>query len=331
MPDTSPEAIRAHIAQGDSQRVELKQHVPKHLQLERLLSAFANTEGGIAIFGVKDNGQICGIAQEQIGTALQKLQAVATKLFDWPIEIGVVEIEGSSLVYAVVDPAPHALAPIKIDDGRVFFRVGAFVQAPTHAHVANYYGRLLAANAKSPPSLGTGPLVFLSYAKEDLRAVQQIYIRLKLAGLSPWMDKPPPPHELEGIPFGADWDQVLKDKIKRAAVVLAFLSRTSVEKMGYVQREFRSALSLQAQRPSSSVYLVPTLLEQCDPPAYTVENISFSDLQWYKLYEEGDATLIRYLRSLLLPTTEQSERTVAESYGISVYSLRQRQAPHSEA
>jgi hypothetical protein len=46
------------------------------------------------------------------------------------------------------------------------------------------------------------PFIFLSYAREDKERVDQVYMKLKQAGLDPWMDSPPAPYKNEGIPPG---------------------------------------------------------------------------------------------------------------------------------
>lgn len=310
---------------GESQRVAFKKDVPKRVQLERLLNAFANTEGGILLIGVGDDGTLVGLSENQVGNALARAQSVVKLQFSWPIELGVVDVSGKSVVFAAVDPAPHPLAPVQTSDRRTFFRVGAHVRSPTHDNVRRFYGVL--DNAEELENDNTNAkewernIVFLSYAREDLAQVQQLYVRLRSAGLEPWMDKPPPPYELEGVPFGQEWDNVIQDRLQKSRVVLALLSQRSVDKMGYVQKEFRSALSNQAMRPAGAVYLIPTLLEDCSPPSYTVENVNFNKLQWYRLHEDGDLTLMRYLQQLTGIHDPLHGRTVAEAFGINVYDL----------
>lgn len=329
--DTSPEAILRYVTEGESQRIEFKQRLPKTSTIERLLNSFANTEGGLLLVGISDDSEIQGVSDGTVGSAMARLRSVAEAQFSWPIEIGVVEIDTKNIVYAAVDPAPHALAPVQTVDGRSFFRTGTRVSSPTNEEVRHFYGVMSAAKPRvskaSESLIEDRPLIFFSYAREDLELVRQLYIRLKKAELNPWMDKPPKPFELEGIPYGQDWDEVVRKKITKARVVLALLSNRSVEKMGYIQKEFRIALGLQALRPSGSVYLIPTLLEDCTPPVYSVENISFSNLQWYNFHEEGDLPLIRYLQSLTGVNQKRAERTVAEAFGINVYDLKSRHRP----
>jgi len=129
--------------------------------------------------------------------------------------------------------------------------------------------------------------IFLSYAKEDKPTVDTIFLELKQAGLNPWMDKPPHPYELLGIKPGEDWDQVIRIKLKQALLVLVFLSKVSVEKAGYVQKEYRLALSLASQQPSERIYLIPVKINECNAPSYIVDTASLEKLQWFLLYEDG--------------------------------------------
>ena len=140
--------------------------------------------------------------------------------------------------------------------------------------------------------------IFLSYAKEDKPVVDKIYLRMKEAGLTPWMDKPPAPYSLEGIRPGQVWDTELRKKLSGAALVLSFLSNASISKEGYVHKEYRLALSHAMDKPQDAVYIVPVLLEECEPPDYMVDSMSLRQFQWYPLYEHGEEQLIQYLRGL---------------------------------
>lgn len=147
------------------------------------------------------------------------------------------------------------------------------------------------------------PFVFLSYARDDKTQVDDVYLQLRDAGLNPWMDKPPEPYRLEGIPFGTEWEPYIRDKLREASRVLAFLSATSVAKTGFVQREYRLALGLMAERPPGQQWLIPVRLDNCRPPAHRVNEVSLDQLNWYDLPREGLQHLIDYLREAL-PRTE---------------------------
>jgi hypothetical protein len=138
--------------------------------------------------------------------------------------------------------------------------------------------------------------IFLSYAREDKPHVDNVYRHLKAEGLLPWMDKPPCPFRSEGIPPGAIWDREIRKQLQRARVVLAFLSGTSIAKQGYIQKEYRLALSEMMKKPSEEIYLIPVLIENCDLPDMQVDTINLKDLQWFELFSRGIDELVDYLR-----------------------------------
>ena len=140
------------------------------------------------------------------------------------------------------------------------------------------------------------PLIFLCHAKEDSKKVQEIYLELRAAGLRPWMDKPPRPFELEGILPGEHWNSRIRKEIRNSAYFIAFLSKKSVSKRGYVQREFRLALNMVAEMPVGQVFLIPVLLEDCDVPETQVDSVSLRDLQWIDLTKDGVSVLINLFR-----------------------------------
>jgi len=53
------------IAQGEHQQLDFKFEVSDSKKIARTLSAFANTDGGTLLIGVKDNGHIAGIQSDE--------------------------------------------------------------------------------------------------------------------------------------------------------------------------------------------------------------------------------------------------------------------------
>lgn len=64
---TDTEYIRSLIAEGEHQHQDFKFEISDARKIAKTLSAFANTEGGRLLIGVKDNGKIAGVrsAEEQ--------------------------------------------------------------------------------------------------------------------------------------------------------------------------------------------------------------------------------------------------------------------------
>jgi hypothetical protein len=127
--DTTPEGIENIALGGESQTVEFKTKLPNGQTIARILAAFANTEGGILLIGVSDDGGIVGISDDEVGVTLDRLQRVASSLLPWPIEVGVVDIRGKNVSYAVVDKAPRIFSPVLTSRGELYQRLAGSVVA----------------------------------------------------------------------------------------------------------------------------------------------------------------------------------------------------------
>jgi TIR domain len=134
--------------------------------------------------------------------------------------------------------------------------------------------------------------IFISYAKEDVDQARALYLALEDRGLGPWMDKPPPPHGAKGLVPGENWRARLEAEIRAARRAILLLSKTSVAKVGYVQREFRLALDVMNLMPANARFAVPLMIDDCAPPELVVDRISLSDLQWTTLNEIGMGVFI---------------------------------------
>lgn len=57
--------IRKLIAEGEHQRLDFKFEVADYHKIARSIVAFANTDGGRLLVGVKDNGSVAGVRSEE--------------------------------------------------------------------------------------------------------------------------------------------------------------------------------------------------------------------------------------------------------------------------
>jgi hypothetical protein len=115
--------------------------------------------------------------------------------------------------------------------------------------------------------------IFLSYAREDEDKVKELYQRLSDAGFEPWMDK-------KDILPGEIWKSRISQAIRESDFFLACLSRNSVNKRGWIQREIKDALDIWQEKLDSDIYLIPARLEDCEVPE------RLGDFQWVDLFEE---------------------------------------------
>lgn len=131
----------------------------------------------------------------------------------------------------------------------------------------------------------TNPLsVFLCHASGDKPAVREFYHRLKADGIKPWLDE-------EDLLPGQDWQLEIPKAVKTSDLVIVCLSRSSITKAGYVQKEIKFALSAADEQPEGEFFIIPVKLEECDAPS------QLSRLQWVNLVEEkGYERLLRALR-----------------------------------
>ncbi len=109
--------------------------------------------------------------------------------------------------------------------------------------------------------------IFISYARADYNFASDIYYFLKENGFIPWLDK------FDLVP-GQDWELEILQNIKTSDFFIACLSKNSVSKRGYVQKELKQALSLLEQFPEGEIYLIPVRIDDCIVPE------SLSSRQW---------------------------------------------------
>jgi CheY-like chemotaxis protein len=106
----------------------------------------------------------------------------------------------------------------------------------------------------------TRPLrVFLCHSSSDKPAVRNLYHQLNSADVDPWLDE-------EKLLPGQDWDFEIKKAIRESDVVIVCLSRSSVNKEGYVQKEVVRALDIADEKPEGTIFIIPLKLEECEIP-----------------------------------------------------------------
>ena len=115
--------------------------------------------------------------------------------------------------------------------------------------------------------------IFLCHASEDKARVREVYHRLRaIDGFEPWLDE-------EDLLPGQDWDYEIKRALKTSDFILIFLSRASVAKRGYVQREMKLALDAWQEVPEGTIHTIPVRIDACDVPE------SFRRYHWTNLFE----------------------------------------------
>ncbi len=116
--------IRQLIGEGEHQQLDFKFEINDTKKIARSLVAFANTDGGKLLIGVKDNGVIAGVRSEEEAYMIE----TAAHLYTKP-EVNFTtqnhSIDGKSVVEVVVEPSsekPH-YAPGKENKWTAYVRV----------------------------------------------------------------------------------------------------------------------------------------------------------------------------------------------------------------
>lgn len=135
---TDIDYIYALIAEGEHQKQDFKFEISDACKIAKTLSAFANTEGGRLLIGVKDNGRIAGIRSEEekymIDAAAELYCSPTINYSMQPYQIEgrtilIVQIEESKQkpIYAK-DESGKYLAYLRIKDENI-------LATPIHLHV----------------------------------------------------------------------------------------------------------------------------------------------------------------------------------------------------
>lgn len=117
--------IQKLISEGEHQRLDFKFGITDSKKIARSLAAFANTDGGRLLLGVKDNGSIAGVRTDEeyymmeAGAQLYCKPEVYFEMKEWTES-------GRTVMEIIVPPsslAPHS-APDKDGKYRMYVRVG---------------------------------------------------------------------------------------------------------------------------------------------------------------------------------------------------------------
>ncbi len=102
-------------------------------------------------------------------------------------------------------------------------------------------------------------VVFLCHAVEDHEAVKELHDRLERDGFDPWLDT-------EKLFGGQKPDFEIPQAMDETDFVLICLSKQSVEKRGYVNKEITWALDRQNTMLEGDIFAIPVKLEACETP-----------------------------------------------------------------
>ena len=111
--------------------------------------------------------------------------------------------------------------------------------------------------ARFPPPAREMPenAVFISYAREDLPAVQQIKAGLEAAGVTTWFD-------VERLESGDDYDRKIQRNISRCSYFIPVISANTQRRLeAYFRREWSYALDRARNMAEGALFILPVTLD----------------------------------------------------------------------
>jgi ketosteroid isomerase-like protein len=137
--------------------------------------------------------------------------------------------------------------------------------------------------------------VFLCHASVDTDATQQLYDYLERQGIHPWFDQ-------ENLLPGEVWKNAILRELETSDAIIVCLSRSSVKKEGFVQKEIRLAVDRAMEVPDGSILLLPVMFEKCDVPRV------LQTFQWVDLTEKNGYS--KLISALARRATQLGRKTV---------------------
>ena len=113
------------IARGEGKAVEFKQDVPKDImRYVPTATAFANTMGGVIVFGISDTGEVVGIDESQVESRIEEISYEIGSRTEPTIsyEIDRYCLDGKHLIVAEIHRG--SMTPYKVKGKGVFIRQG---------------------------------------------------------------------------------------------------------------------------------------------------------------------------------------------------------------
>ena len=123
------------IGEGEHQQQDFKYRVSDALKLAKSVSAFANTDGGRLLIGVRDDGNMSGVRDEE---EIYMMHQAAYRYCrpEASIKFDTYHVDGRTIVIATVPPSDHRPICVVSDDSkpRAYIRIADenIVASPVH-------------------------------------------------------------------------------------------------------------------------------------------------------------------------------------------------------
>ena len=140
--------------------------------------------------------------------------------------------------------------------------------------------------------------VFLCHASQDKPAVRELYKRLAAEKwIDPWLDE-------EDLLPGQDFDLEIYKAARNSDSIIICLSKVSVAKEGYVNKEIRRALDVADEKSEGAIYIIPLRLDDCTPSFERLKQLHYADYFMPNAHEKLIKSLRLRASSLKIETSE---------------------------
>lgn len=127
-------------------------------------------------------------------------------------------------------------------------------QSPAKVIAMPVQARRLAPPAREMPEHA----VFISYAREDLEAVQTLRAGLEAVGVPVWFD-------LDQLDGGDDFDRKIRANIARCSYFIPIISANTQRRLeGYFRREWNDAIDRTRNMADGSIFILPVMIDDTD-------------------------------------------------------------------
>lgn len=138
--------------------------------------------------------------------------------------------------------------------------------------------------------------IFLCHSSSDKPNVRELYQELRADGIDPWLDE-------EKLLPGQNWQLEVRKAVRSSDIVIVCLSRTAINKAGYIHKEIKYALDIADQQPEDTIFIIPVRFEECEVPERLCK------WQWVDLFEDhGYEKLMNSLSKVQIDKKEETEK-----------------------
>lgn len=113
--------------------------------------------------------------------------------------------------------------------------------------------------SKTTNTLSRNLRVFLCHSSNDKLIVRKLYDQMQKIGIELWFDE-------EKLLPGQDWNLEITKAIRKVDAVIVCISKNSISKAGYIQKEIKYALDIADEQPEGTIFIIPIKLEECEIP-----------------------------------------------------------------